>query len=165
MHILRQKCLNLAVVLLASNWLAITSVTAGETTREPSKLMLAAHHATATVEDIDRAVAWYGDVLGFEVVERGVRGPEKIRYAELKIPGYGIGLVQFPGTTRSESKQRPMHPIWLHIVFSVPDIAAAKHLLAQRGVVLRSVEHGGRIQVLTLNDSEGNEIEIVPATS
>lgn len=126
-------------------------------------LQLVPHHATATVEDIDRAVAWYRDVLGFKVAERGARGPSKIKFAELTIPGYGIGLVQFPGTTRLAEDVRVTHPIWMHIVFSVPDMAGAKRLLEQRGVALRTNERDGRIQALTFKDSEGNQIELVPA--
>ena len=146
-----------ALALAANMALAVEPQPAGA-------LALVPHHAAATVENIERAVVWYRDVLGFTVVERGERGPSKIPYAELKIPGYGIGLVQFPGTKRPDNEERPNHPVWLHIVFSVTQIAEAKRVLEKRGATVHANERDGRIQSLLLKDSEGNEIEIVPAT-
>lgn len=160
----KERISRAAVSLLVWKVCIMSPALAAESPALAGKLTLVPHHITATVENIDRAVAWYHDVLGFEIAERGERGPSKIRYAEMKIPGFGVGLVQFPGTTRPEKSERPTHPIWLHIVFAVPDIAAAKRTLEKRGVMLRAAEHDGQIAMLTFNDSEGNEIEIVPAT-
>ena len=62
-------------------------------------LQLKPHHATAAVADLDRAVRWYQQMLGFAVVDRGDR-PNGARFADLSLPGYGIGLVQNAGTRR-----------------------------------------------------------------
>jgi catechol 2,3-dioxygenase-like lactoylglutathione lyase family enzyme len=56
----------------------------------PNPLQLRPDHATAAVTDLDRAVRWYQDTLGFRVVNRGER-PNGSRFADLEIPGYGIG--------------------------------------------------------------------------
>src|SRR5437763_3842982 len=83
-------------------------------------LQLKPHHATAAVADVDRAVQWYERMLGFKVVNRGDR-PNGSRFADLELPGYGIGLVQNPGPPPSAGTRSG----WIHIVFSVPDPAAA----------------------------------------
>src|ERR1041384_485944 len=59
-------------------------------------LGLKPHHATAAVADLDRAVRWYEQMLGFRVVNRGDR-PDGSRFADLEMAGFGIGLVQNPG--------------------------------------------------------------------
>ena len=70
--------------------------------QDVNPLGLKAHHATASVADLDRAVRWYEQMLGFRAVNRGDR-PNGMRFADLEIPGYGIGLVQNPGPPASSS--------------------------------------------------------------
>ena len=122
-------------------------------------LQLKPHHATAAVADIDRAVRWYEQMLGFKVVDRGDR-PNGSRFADLALPGYGIGLVQNPGTAPAPVNARSG---WMHIVFSVPDPAAAYQQLKAKGanVTVRGNPAPAQITTFLLHDSEGNEIEIV----
>ena len=124
-------------------------------------LPLRPHHVTGIVTDLARAVHWYRAVLGLVLVEQGIREPGPVRYAEMSMPGFGVGLVQLsPGATTA----RPMGalaPSWMHIVFSVPDLAEARDLLQARGAVVRSQETGGQLEALLVDDSEGNEIEFL----
>jgi catechol 2,3-dioxygenase-like lactoylglutathione lyase family enzyme len=124
----------------------------------PNPLQLRPHHATAAVTDLDRAVRWYQDTLGFRVVNRGER-PNGSRFADLEIPEYGIGLVQNPGTPPTAGARSG----WIHIVFSVPDPARAFAALKSRGanVTTRGNPAPAHITTFLLHDSEGNEIEIV----
>ena len=84
-----------AFVLLV---LAFPAPAAAQSAQNP--LQLRPDHATAAVADVDRAIRWYQEVLGFTIVNRGERA-DGARSADLEIPGYGIGLVQIPGRVRS----------------------------------------------------------------
>src|ERR1041384_7672612 len=121
-------------------------------------LELKPHHATAAVADLDRAVRWYQQMLGFRVLDRGDR-PNGTRFADLELSGFGIGLVQNPGSLPADAARSG----WIHIVFSVPDPAAAYATLKTRGanVSVRGNAVPTRITTFLLHNSEGNEIEVV----
>ena len=137
--------------------LALAAPAAAQPAQNP--LQLRPDHATAAVADIDRAIKWYQDVLGFAVVNRGQR-TTGVRFADLEIPGYGIGLVQNPGAAAPPPATRSG---WLHIVFAVPDPARAYAILKARGadVATRGTVAPAQITTFILHDSEGNEIEIL----
>jgi quinoprotein glucose dehydrogenase len=124
-------------------------------------LRLKAHHATALVKDIDRAVRWYQGVLGFTLAERGARGDGAIQFAELKIAGYGVGLVQLRDALPGATAAAPSG--WLHIVFTVPDADRAYRELKERRAepYLRPGQPSAPVTSFLLHDSEGNEIEIL----
>jgi catechol 2,3-dioxygenase-like lactoylglutathione lyase family enzyme len=126
----------------------------------PNPLQLRPHHATAAVADLDRAVRWYQEVLGFAVIDRRQR-PDGGRSADLEIPGYGIALVQYPGAADPAPARRSG---WVHIVFAVPDPASAYATLKARGadVSTRGSDVApANITTFLVHDSEGNEIEIL----
>src|SRR5262245_34755695 len=154
MHHLHPTRIGWAVALLS---LAFCSPGSAQSTQNP--LQLKPDHATAAVTDLDRAVRWYQDMLGFKVANRGER-PNGSRFADLEIPGYGIGLVQNPGAPPSTTATRSG---WVHIVFSVPDPARAFATLKSRGadVATRGNSAPAQITSLLLHDREGNDIEIV----
>jgi len=121
-------------------------------------LPLKPHHATAAVADLERAVRWYQQMLGATVVNRGDR-PNGTRFADLALPGFGIGLVQSPGPPPPTAARSG----WIHIVFSVADPASAYATLKARGadVTARGNPAPSQITTFLIHDSEGNEIEIV----
>ncbi|MEY4761849.1 MAG: Glyoxalase/Bleomycin resistance protein/Dioxygenase superfamily [Pseudomonadota bacterium] len=125
-------------------------------------LRIRAHHITAIVLDLSRAVDWYRRVLGMELVEQGVREPGPVRFAELSMPGFGVGLVELPSTATTVRPPGILAPSWLHIVFSVPDLAEARDLMHSRGAHVRAQSAGGKLTALLVDDSEGNEIEFLP---
>jgi methylmalonyl-CoA/ethylmalonyl-CoA epimerase len=129
-------------------------------------LRLQAHHITASVIDIDRAVKWYQDMLGFTLLERGTRQNGNFKFAELKIPGFGVALVQVGNPAPSAANRVIAPPDWVHIVFTVPDPDATFKLLKTRGadVFLRPGQPTSPIREFLMHDSEGNEIEIFPAS-
>jgi methylmalonyl-CoA/ethylmalonyl-CoA epimerase len=143
-----------ACVLLA---LTVARPSAAQTPQNP--LQLRPHHATAAVADLDRAIRWYQEMLGFTVATRGTR-PDGGRSADLEIPGYGVALVQYPGPAAPAPSRRSG---WVHIVFAVPDPARAYATLKERGadVSTRGTAAPSNITTFILHDSEGNEIEIV----
>lgn len=142
---------------IAACALLSTLPAASQTSRTP--LELKPHHATAAAADIDRAVRWYQDVLGFKVTNRGER-PNGSKFADLEIPGFGIGLVQNPGTPPAGTAARSG---WIHIVFSARDVPRAYATLKARGadVSIRGNTPPAQLTTFLVHDSEGNEIEIV----
>jgi catechol 2,3-dioxygenase-like lactoylglutathione lyase family enzyme/cytochrome c551/c552 len=131
-------------------------------------LQLQAHHATALVQDVDRAARWYQDMLGFTLAERGSRGAGMMQFAELRIPGFGVGLVQLRDAPTSTAGAAPtaIPAGWMHVVFSVPDADRTYHWLQSRGAdaYLRPGQSATPVSAFLVHDSEGNEIEIVTAT-
>lgn len=146
------------VALIAGGVLICSTVAGAQTGRNP--LGLKPHHATASVADLDRAIKWYQDVLGFTLVNRGSRQNGAFRFADLQIDGFGIGLTQGAGTT---SAVAPARSGWVHIVFAVADPEQTYMLLKARGahVTIRPNSPPGPITTFLIDDSEGNEIEIV----
>jgi catechol 2,3-dioxygenase-like lactoylglutathione lyase family enzyme len=124
-------------------------------------LQLRAHHATAAVKDIDRAVRWYRDVLGFTLAERGARNDGAMQYAEMKISGYGVGLVQLSGGAEDDGADGAHAGArgWIHLVFAVPDAARTYHLLVERGAkpYLHPGQESAPVKAFLVRDSEGNE--------
>lgn len=133
---------------------------------QDNPLGLKAHHITASVLDIDRATKWYQDMLGFKIVKQGSYQSGAMRFAELEIPGFGVGLIQLPGASGKTTTTASAQPSWVHIVFSVPDPNAAyQHLKQRHADVFTRAEPGpGPVTTFLIHDSEGNEIEIVAAT-
>ena len=128
-------------------------------------LGLKAHHITALVVDIDRATNWYRNVLGFEIVDQGIRDNGYLRYAELKIPGFGLGLVQTQEAAVTVPAGTVVKPSWLHMVFSVANADTIYRTLKQRGVPVSvwSKTDTKPVSSFRLADSEGNELRIVTA--
>ena len=79
--------------------------------------------------DLDRALAFYVDVLGFELVQddRGLANP----YAAVRRDGVRIGLLACPNAI---GDRRP--PLGVEIVIEVDDVAAERERVAASGVGL-----------------------------
>jgi catechol 2,3-dioxygenase-like lactoylglutathione lyase family enzyme len=139
--------------------------TAGESSIAQSSnsnpLKLSPHHATASVADLNKEVAWYERVLGFQRSKLLGEGTDFQMY-QMAMPGYRIDLVQQKGSSRQHNAQGAFVQGWLHVVFKTPDIDAAyKHLIAQETDVKAFRDERGAITRLTFHDPEGNELEIV----
>ncbi len=79
--------------------------------------------------DLDRALAFYVDVLGFELVQddRGLANP----YAAVRRDAVRIGLLASPNAI---GDRRP--PLGVEIVIEVDDVAAERERVAASGVGL-----------------------------
>lgn len=151
--------LTLCILMAAVATLAAQAAPSAGATVNP--LQLKAHHVTASVIDLERAMKWYQEMLGFKVVNQGSRQNGAFKFADLAIPGFGIGLVQ-NGATAAAPPAGPPRPAWVHIVFSVPDPNRAFMLLMERGAAPTTRQNGtGPVATFLVHDSEGNEIEIV----
>lgn len=126
-------------------------------------LSLRAHHITAAVADLPRAIGWYQSILGFKLKDRGNHGD--MQYAVLGIPGFDVALVTARGPRRSPAREEGSEPRWIHIVFSAPDPDRLFKDLKARGAnpYIRGGESGAPLKSFLIQDSEGNEIEIIAA--
>jgi len=108
------------------------------------------------VADVDRAIAFYADKLGFKQ-DHDVRPTEGVRVVQLTPEGsgcsigFGTGLDVYagePGSIRG-----------LHLV--VEDVAEARDELVRRGVVVGEIhDFGGGVRGASLSDPDGNTFEL-----
>lgn len=115
-------------------------------------------HVHLKVADLDRAIAFYRDVLGFEVTQRMGRSA-----AFLAAPGYHhhIGL----NTWESEGGEPPAPGttglFHLAIVYPTrPALAKALRRLMEFGVPLDGAADHGVSEALYLRDPDGNGVEL-----
>lgn len=113
------------------------------------------------VTDIDRAIRFYADHLGFNL-DHDVRPGDGVRVVQLTPPGsacsiaFGSGIGEFdmmqPGSIKG-----------LHLV--VADIVAARTLLVERGVDVAEVVDMGGIKYAAFADPDGNTwtLQEIPA--
>ncbi|HET8760324.1 MAG TPA: VOC family protein [Nitrospiria bacterium] len=87
-------------------------------------------HTRMRVDDIERTIAFYRDVLGLEVVERH-ESPRGSKLAFLKAAGSEelIELCSFPASGPVE-----VQPDLVHLAFEVDDLDATIADLARKGV-------------------------------
>lgn len=113
------------------------------------------------VSDIDRALAFYVEKIGFHL-DHDVRPNPAMRVVQLTPPGsacsilIGKGLGDIdqiaPGTIKG-----------LHLV--VDDAAAARALLAGRGVAVSDVNDMGGVKYAHFSDPDGNSWELQEITA
>jgi catechol 2,3-dioxygenase-like lactoylglutathione lyase family enzyme len=106
-------------------------------------------HVYYWVSDMDRAVAFYRDVLGLTLVRQ-----DGSNWALLDSGGRRFAL--------HGAKERPMQPGGATAVFSVDDLDHAKAQLTERGV--RFVHDGdvaGYARFASFHDPDGNAVQII----
>ena len=109
------------------------------------------------VADVDRAKAFYLDVLGF-VEDVDVRPAPGVRVVQLTPPGSACSLSLSTGLPRI-SGMAPGTVQGLHLV--VDDIAAARAELVGRGVEVSEVEDvGGGVLYAWFSDPDGNSLTL-----
>ena len=141
--------------------------------------VLAVDHTGITVTDINRSIAFWQDVLGFEVSHRvrhegalasevtGVPGAE-ISIAVLKAPGHRIEVLQYhapPERTRAHA--RPCDVGSVHVALMVDNLDAALEMIARSGwnaagkpQTLVEGPNAGR-RVIYVRDPDGTTVELM----
>ena len=115
-------------------------------------------HVHLKVSDLERAVTFYRDVLGFEITAR--YGDQA---AFMSAGGYhhhiGLNTWQSKGGT----PPAPGHTGLFHVAIRFPtrrDLAAALARLVEQGVPLQGASDHGVSEALYLADPDGNGIEL-----
>lgn len=141
--------------------------------------ILAADHTGITVSNLERSLAFWRDVLGFELSHRahqtgelaaeitGVPGAE-ILIAVVKAPGHKIELLEY----LAPPERKPVHPRpcdvgSIHVALTVDDLDAVLGAIAPSGwksagqpQTLRSGPNAGK-RVVYVRDPEGTTIEFM----
>lgn len=158
----RHATLAALVVAVVAAWPAPS---AGQAPAVDNPLGLVPHHITASATDVDRAAKWYQEMLGFRLDVRGSRNNGAVQFAELSIPGYGVALVQQATSPTAPIPEGPQRNRWVHPVFAVVDPDATFKILTARGAKPRTRGNASPITTFLVDDSEGNEIEIVKSNA
>ena len=111
--------------------------------------VLATNHTSFTVSDLDRSIAFFSEVLGFEMVNRALRDPKlissitgvpgaDIEVAYIQGPGHRLELIQYHGPSeRSQVDSRPCDSGFAHVAYDVDDVDAAVAASAPYQVLLK----------------------------
>jgi lactoylglutathione lyase len=140
------------------------------TTNHAPAAMRGIDHACVRVDDFERAIAWYGEKLGFSVERRfGIERLPGVAIAYLKGPsGSRVEIIGGGEGRRYPDGQNFMEQFalcgWNHICFSSDDVDATMADLASRGVppVMPARDYpevDGRVALV--QDLEGNLIEFI----
>ena len=170
----------LVVLVLASVWLAVGPIAA---TPQPPPLVTAVEAIGITVADMDRSVAFYRDVLGFERLDDlrvtgeawdrlyGIDGAQR-RVVGMRLGEERIELVQWlTPRGRPVPRDSRSHDRWFqHIAIIVSDMDQA-HLWLQRHGIERistapqrlpdSNPAAGGIRAFYFKDPDGHPLEIL----
>ncbi|WP_122088387.1 VOC family protein [Halalkalicoccus subterraneus] len=134
-----------------------------------------AHHVGVTVADLERAVEFYRDVLGLEVVDRftvsgeafgaavGVEGATG-NFVHLDADGARIELIEYEPEGEERAASNVNQPGATHVGLAVPDLDEFYESLSEEVESLsepRTTESGTRI--LFVRDPEGALVELLEA--
>ncbi|MEE8172008.1 MAG: VOC family protein [Alphaproteobacteria bacterium] len=139
----------------------------------------ATNHTSFTVSDLDRSLAYFCDVLGFELLNRSPRDPAfiervvaipgaDIEVAYVQAPGHRLEFIQYRGPEgRRRVDSRPCDAGFAHVAFDVDDIDAVIAASEDAGVLPlgppqdldRGPNKGGR--VVYTRDPDGITIEFI----
>jgi methylmalonyl-CoA/ethylmalonyl-CoA epimerase len=123
--------------------------------------VLKPHHVAINIADIDASIAWYADILGFEVERRdfirGFRG----RNALLKYGDFRIELFQNENIVPRPDEHVPAPGTEMlgfrQLAFSVDDLQALTRTLEKKGAEITMKRPDGT--VLFIRDNSGNVLE------
>jgi glyoxylase I family protein len=141
--------------------------------------IIATDHTGITVSNLERSLAFWRDVLGFELSHRahqtgelaeeitGVPGAE-ISLAVLKAPGHKIELLEYRAPKdRKRIDVRPCDVGSAHVAFTVDNLDAVLKAIAASGwrtagapQTLRSGPNAGK-RVIYIRDPDGTTIEFM----
>jgi catechol 2,3-dioxygenase-like lactoylglutathione lyase family enzyme len=123
------------------------------TTKPANRASLTGHATVLLVEDVERALAYYRDKLGFEV-ERYARIPEHYGYASRD--DCHVHFARWEGV-RSRPNSEVVPPDMFDVYVYVDDVEALHEELVQRGadVLQEPVDQGYGLREIRVRDPDG----------
>lgn len=115
-------------------------------------------HVHLKVADLDRSIAFYSDVLGFELQQRYGRGA-----AFLSAGGYHHHIGLNTWESQGATPPPPGHTGLYHVAFVFADRAALGAAIArvlQAGIALDGAADHGVSEAVYLRDPDGNGVEL-----
>lgn len=142
--------------------------------------IVGAHHTCYQVADLERSLAFYRDLLGFEQIWQRVNEEEYVRrivgqpnatlhQAMLRFPGsdHNLELIDYRGVDRTPVDTNPVNPGTAHICLLVRDVRAFYDKLVAAGVAsvsepvaVTSGPNAGRLAVYMI-DPDGFRLELL----
>jgi catechol 2,3-dioxygenase-like lactoylglutathione lyase family enzyme len=142
--------------------------------------IVGAHHTAYQIADLERSLAFYRDLLGFELVWERVNSEEYVRkivgqpeavlhQAMLRFPGsdHLLELIDYRGVERTPVDTNPVNPGTAHICLLVRDLPAYYDHLVANGVAsvsepvaVTSGPNAGRLAVYMI-DPDGFRLELL----
>ncbi len=137
-------------------------------------MIVGLHHVAIGVHDFDKALTFYTEGLGLEVVQAdtiedsdladraiGLRGV-KARMAMLKAPNAYLELWQYTEPAPEDRRSRPSDYGYAHIALQVDDIQSEYERLQAHGMefVGEVVHFGDQASAIYGRDPSGNIIEL-----
>jgi catechol 2,3-dioxygenase-like lactoylglutathione lyase family enzyme len=164
--------------------LFVMSTSGSLTAQGPAVTVLHTEHFSPTVADLDRAIAFYRDVVGLEIQPKPApvwdstpwlramhgTGDAPLRYAIAKVPGtnWGVEMVEFKSADRRPVVPKVQDPGAATVAFGVRDMSAAMARLKQANVPIVSAggvptgSPGGN-QAVIFRDPDGFLVEMFTA--
>lgn len=129
-----------------------------EAAAKPAPAAMRVGHIHLKVADLERAIAFYRDVLGLDVMQRAPGG----RVAFLSAGGYHHHVALNTLDSLDGTPPPPGHTGLFHVAFVYPDrkaLAQAYQRVADQGIVVRARDHGVS-EALYFADPDGNGVEL-----
>jgi catechol 2,3-dioxygenase-like lactoylglutathione lyase family enzyme len=143
-------------------------------------MIISVNHTSFTVNDLDRSIAFYRDLLGLELISLAGRDPafvEKVtgipganlKVAYLQAPGHRLELIQYLNPPGKKLELQTHNVGCAHLAFNVDDLPAMYANLKARGVPFKSspleVSAGPNKGTLTVyfTDPDGITLELLQA--
>ncbi len=133
----------------------------------PADLGLTPHHVGISVANLDAAVAWYSEMLGFRLEGHGFIETAGVKVAVVNQGDFRLELFEAPDSVRvPEERRYPDHDLFFqgtkHLALGVEDLESVLGRLKQKGVevVLDVFEIGGT-RVAFIRDNSGILVELV----
>ncbi len=111
------------------------------------------HHCSVAVQDLDRAAAFYREILGLTEIKK----PDTFISAGVNVRWFSIGDQQIH--LLLEPQQHP--PSGRHMALQVDDAQAARAQLHEQGIVTRETVLIPGADRFFIDDPDGNQIEII----
>ena len=113
--------------------------------RPPALAHLTPHHFSVSVPDLEAAIAWYADILGFEVEVQFEIPAIPAKGAFLRSPALRLELWQAQGSAPvPEARKSPNTDLKTcgtkHMAFAVPDLQERLAELVRRGVDIAAIQ-------------------------
>lgn len=137
-------------------------------------MIVGLHHVSISVSDLERALAFYRDVLGFEEVQRSVFSGDApladraigldgvdARMAMLKAPNAFLEIWEYHHPTPEDRRSRPCDHGYAHIALQVRGMAEEYQRLVEAGMTFVGPPVDfGRSAAIYGRDPFGNVIEL-----
>ncbi len=126
------------------------------------------HHGGVNVPNLDEAIAWYKDILGFELERRFEIPPANAKVAMVKKGNMRFEIFGTPeANSLPDERRMPLTDLKTHgnkhVAFQVPDLEAFLIEVESRGADIAFVVREKFGKGCFLRDCAGNLIEFVEA--